>query len=67
MNKSIKSYVFIVIGAIVAIYANAQQEQNTALLVGGIVCLMYGVYTLSSTIPSRKKDDTTYIEEEKED
>ncbi|WP_452221321.1 hypothetical protein [Lacinutrix salivirga] len=66
MNNSVKSYVFIAIGAIVAIYANAQKEQNTALLIGGIVCLMFGIYTLSRTIPSRKKEETSFIKEEKE-
>jgi len=55
-----------VVGGAVAIYANAEEQQNTLILVLGILVLMFGIYRLSSTITSKseKEDTTTYIEEE---
>lgn len=59
------SYLLIVIGAIIAIYAKAEVSQSIVLLIIGIVVLMYGTFRLSSTIPSKtiEKEDL-FIEEE---
>ncbi len=68
-TKTIKSlnYILIVVGGIIAIYANANQQQNILILIVGIIMLMIGVYRLSSTIPSKQnKDKTNFIEEEEE-
>lgn len=55
MNTSrLISYCLIFIGAIVAIYAEAQAEQNQYILIGGIVILMMGVYRVSRSIPSKQ-------------
>ena len=51
------SYLLIVIGAFVAIYANAQENQNQYVLIGGIVVLMAGIYRISRNIPSKKNPD----------
>lgn len=51
------NYIFIVIGAFVAIYAKAGAQQNQLVLILGIVLLMIGVYRISKTIPSRKDDE----------
>lgn len=45
--------VFIIIGAFVAIYAQAQEQQNTYVLILGIVLLMVGLYRISRNIPSK--------------
>jgi Ca2+/H+ antiporter len=50
-------YLFIVIGCFVAIYAQAEEEQNQLILVLGIVLLMYGLFRISSTIPHKKNKD----------
>jgi hypothetical membrane protein len=52
------NYIFIVLGAIVAIYAKTGTEQNEYVLIGGIALLMVGIYRISKTIPSRNGDDT---------
>ena len=68
-TKTIKSlnYILIVVGGIIAIYANANQQQNILILIVGIIMLMIGVYRLSITIPSKQnKDKTNFIEEEEE-
>lgn len=54
------SYLFILLGGIVAIYAQAQEEQNSILLIIGIVVLMLGVYTISRKIPSKKDQDENF-------
>ncbi|MFY0715185.1 hypothetical protein J1D01_16080 [Seonamhaeicola sp. NFXS20] len=52
------NYILIVIGAIVALYANSEEEQNQYILIAGIVLLMVGIYRISKTIPSKiDKDD----------
>ena len=56
------NYIFIVIGGSVAIYANAEEQQNEYLLITGVVMLMIGIYRVSRHI--RSKSET--IEEEKE-
>ena len=52
-RNNILNYIFIVIGGIVAIYAQADEEQNTMVLIIGIVVLMFGIYRISSDIPSK--------------
>ena len=47
------NYFLILIGCIVAIYAQAEEKQNVAVLITGIVLLMFGVYRISKTIPSK--------------
>lgn len=56
-------YLSIVLGAVVAIYANANEKQNLLLLIGGIALLMFGVFNLQSGIPSKKEKDT-FVESE---
>ena len=54
MNLSrIISVVLIVIGGIIALYAQSGTNQNQYILVGGIFVLMMGVYRISRNIPSK--------------
>ncbi len=59
MSRAI-SYIMILIGAVVAIYAQADEQQNQFILIGGIVILMLGIYRVSRHIPSKRdqNDDT---------
>ena len=56
ISKNI-NYIFILIGAIVALYGQRQEEKNEALLIGGIVLLMIGIYRISKNIPSKSDSD----------
>lgn len=58
----------IVAGGLVAIYAQAEAQQNTYLLIGGIVLLMFGIYRTSRNIPSKyeKQDEESFIKTEDE-
>lgn len=54
MNLSRLLNVFlIIIGGIIAIYAQAGANQNQYILVAGIFILMIGVYRISRNIPSK--------------
>ncbi|APY06965.1 hypothetical protein BWZ20_01035 [Winogradskyella sp. J14-2] len=67
MNFSrIVNAVCVVFGGIVAIYAQAGEKQNTYLLMGGIILLMFGVYRTSRNIPSKyeKQEDESFVKSE---
>ncbi|WP_456440594.1 hypothetical protein [Psychroserpens sp.] len=51
------NYILIITGAFVAIYAQAGEQQNQYVLIGGIVVLMLGIYRISRNIPSKKDQD----------
>ncbi len=54
------SYILILIGAFVAIYAQAGEDQNQYILIAGIVVLMFGIYRISRHIPSKKNEDENH-------
>ena len=51
------NYILIVIGATVAIYSKAEEQQNQYILIGGIVLLMIGIYRVSKTISSKNDNE----------
>lgn len=59
------NYIFIILGAMVAIYAKTGTEQNQSILIGGIVMLMVGVYRISKSVPSKNEADD-FIKDENE-
>lgn len=56
ISKNI-NYIFIAVGAILALYGQNQEEKNEAFLIGGILLLMIGVYRISKNIPSKKDSE----------
>lgn len=56
ISKTI-NYIFIAVGAIIAFYAQNQEEPSEAMLIGGIVLLMIGIYRISRHIPSKNNPD----------
>lgn len=56
ISKNI-NYILMAVGAIIALYAQNQENQNEALLIGGIVLLIIGVYRISKHIPSKNDQD----------
>ncbi len=70
MNISrVINLICIIGGGLVAIYAQAEKEQNTYLLIGGIALLMFGIYRTSRNIPSKydMQEDETFVKSEKID
>ncbi|MDA8768599.1 hypothetical protein N9M71_00485 [Winogradskyella sp.] len=67
MNLSrIINIICIVIGGVIAIHAQAEEEQNAYLLVGGIVLLMFGIYRTSRNVPSKfdNQEEESFIKTE---
>lgn len=52
MSKSI-NYILILLGGLVALYAQAGESQNQYLLIGGVVVLMIGLYRISRNLSSK--------------
>jgi len=63
------NFICIAIGGFIALYAQAEEKQNTYLLMGGIVLLMFGIYRTSRNIPSKydKEDEETIIQTEEQE
>ena len=54
MNISrIINKVCVILGGAVAIYAQAGEQQNVYLLIGGAALLMIGIYRTSRNVPSK--------------
>lgn len=51
------NYLLILLGAVIAMYAKAGEQQNQYILISGIVVLMIGVYRISKTIPSKRDNN----------
>ena len=51
------NYLLIIVGGIVAIYAQHDEQQNQYILIVGVVLLMVGIYRLARTIPSKKEKE----------
>ena len=59
------SFLLIIIGGVIAIYAQAGADQNEYLLIGGIMVLMLGVHRISRNIPSKNDDGPSSDKNEK--
>lgn len=59
----------IAVGGFIAFYAQAEADQNTYLLIGGIVLLMFGIYRISRNIPSKyeNQEEETFVKSEPDD
>ena len=49
--------ILILTGGLIALYAQAEENQNVYILIGGIVMLMTGLYRLSRGISSKRIED----------
>ena len=58
------NYILIVLGAVVAIYSKAEEEQNQYILIAGIIILMAGIYRISKTIPSKNSEENMFEDNE---
>jgi len=51
------NYLLIIIGCFIAIYSQAGEEQDVVVLILGIVILMFGLFRVSSSIPSKREKE----------
>lgn len=66
-KKQVINYMLIIIGIVVAMYAKVDSNQNKYILIVGICFLMFGVFRLSQTIPSKKDKDNHLKDREHDD
>lgn len=64
--KNTISYLLVIIGGSIAIYANAREEQNIFLLVLGIFMLMYGLFIINKSLTSKPPKNNYNVNEEEE-
>ena len=62
----IVNIVLILIGGLIALYAQAEENQNVYILIGGIILLMTGLYRLSRGISKKPTNNDSFIKEEEE-
>lgn len=65
-NRNYISYLLILVGGCIAVYANANEKQNIILLVLGIVFLMRGIFILNKNLISKPQKKEYEIKEEEE-
>ena len=66
LNSRTFNFILIVVGGIITIYANADDQQELYLLLIGVMILMFGLYRVSRGISDRKtnSEETTNNDEE---
>jgi len=65
--SKILNYVLIILGASIAIYAQAEEKQDVVILVIGIVALMVGIYRVSRNIGDKPKGPDGFIKTDDDD
>ena len=66
-NSRTLNFILIVIGGVVALYAEPGEGQNTYILLAGVMFLMIGLYRLSKGISSKRNDeDSSFVKKEEE-
>lgn len=65
-NNNYFSYILILLGGSIAVYANAETEQDILILVPGIIFLMLGVYRLNTKLTSKPLKNSFEVRDEEE-
>ena len=66
LNSRKFNFILIFVGGIIALYANAEEDEELYILLIGVMILMFGLYRLSRGISDRKlnSDEASNIDEE---
>lgn len=66
LNSRTFNFILILVGGIIALYANSEEKQELYILLIGVMILMFGLYRLSRGISSKPENmkDTNLDEEE---
>lgn len=70
MNISrLVNFLCIIVGGLVALYVQAEEKQNTYLLIGGVALLVFGIYRTSRNIPSKSenKEEENFVKTEEDE
>jgi L-fucose isomerase-like protein len=64
MKDNAISYLLILLGGSISLYFNSLEKENTYLLILGVFILMFGVYRLARTVPSKQQNEEDFIKTE---
>ena len=56
LNSRTFNFILILVGGIIALYANSEEKQETYILLIGVMILMFGLYRLSRGISSKPEN-----------
>lgn len=59
-TKQSVNYILIAVGILIAMYAKVDEGQHTVVLILGICVLMFGIFRLSQSIPSKNEKDNDF-------
>lgn len=65
INRSV-NIILILTGGLIALYAQAEDNQNVYILIGGIVMLMTGLYRLSRGISDKRNSEDNSIDNQEQ-
>jgi len=65
-QRSTITYLLILIGGSITIYANANKKQDVILLIAGIFTLMFGLFRLNKYLTSNPPKNDYKIKDEEE-
>ena len=65
-NSRTFNFILILVGGIIALYANSEEKQELYILLIGVMILMFGLYRLSRGISSKPEniEEFTNLDEE---
>ena len=66
LNSRTFNFILILVGGIIALYANSEEKQELYILLIGVMILMFGLYRLSRGISSKSEtiEEFTNLDEE---
>ena len=66
LNSKTFNFILILVGGIIALYANSEEKQELYILLIGVMILMFGLYRLSRGISSKPEniEEFTNLDEE---
>jgi disulfide bond formation protein DsbB len=66
LNSRTFNFILILVGGLIALYADAEEQQELYILLIGIMILMFGLYRLSRGISNKTEDnnESSNIDEE---
>jgi len=56
LNSRTFNFILILVGGIIALYANSEEKQELYILLIGVMILMFGLYRLSRGISSKPEN-----------
>ncbi|MCF6295732.1 MAG: hypothetical protein L3J25_08585 [Flavobacteriaceae bacterium] len=67
INSRTFNFILILVGGLIALYADAEKQQEVYILLIGIMILMFGLYRLSRGISNKTEDDNESSNTDKEE